>query len=245
MEIIVNKKMILNRFLVPISKFTDQATLTLTKDSIDCISYTTGDKQTIILYTKLDVKTDITENDIKLNIGSIKRLISAFNCIPDDIIALTIDNNSITYVSTTTNFKFHLKEDGTVERAPISVEKIKQITFNTWFSLSLDKLNEILKASTFSVDSNKIYLYCKDNSIYGQLTDKSTQNLDSITVQITDTVNGDRLNDTIPLNLDIFKIISSIKMETLDIKINTKGVMMFEIKEAGYTLQYITTALVK
>jgi hypothetical protein len=243
MEIIVNKKTILTKFLIPISKFTDQATLTLTKDSIHCVSYSTSEKQTVILYTKLDVKTDTTENEIILNIGSVKRLINAFNCISEDIIKLIIDSNSISYISASTNFKFHLKEDGTIEKAPISLDKIAQIQYNT--TLTNDKINEILQASNFSAETNKVYIYLKDNNLYGEMTDKTIQNLDSMTVLLSDAVMGDRLSEMIALKIDIFKIISTLKMPTLTVKINTKGVIMFEIKEADFLLQYITSSLVK
>jgi hypothetical protein len=245
MQIIVNKKLILSKFLNPISKFTDQIILNLTKDSIDSISYSTHDMQSVILYTKLNVKTDITEDNLKLNIGSIKKLINAFNCINEDIIALNIANNSISYNSSTTNFKYHLKEDGTIERPPVSIEKIQQIKFDTQFSINSDKIDEILKASTFSIDSNKFYFYMKDNILFGDLTDKTIANLDSITIQITDKIGGEPLADQVPIKLDIFKIISSIRTDNLTIKINKKGVIMFEIKENDYILQYITSALIK
>ena len=245
MEIIVNKKTILTKFLIPISKFTDQAILTLTKESIHCVSYSTSEKQTVILYTKLEVKTDTTEDEIILNIGSVKRLINAFNCISEDIIKLVIDSNSISYMSPSTNFKFHLKEDGTIEKAPISLDKIAQIQYNTWFTLTNDKINEVLQASNFSAETNKIYLYIKDNNLFGEMTDKTIQNLDSMTVLLSDAVMGDRLSDMIALKLDIFKIISTLKMPSLTVKLNTKGVIMFEIKEADFLLQYITSSLVK
>jgi hypothetical protein len=138
-----------------------------------------------------------------------------------------------------------LKEDGTIEKAPISLDKIAQIQYNTWFTLTNDKINEILQASNFSAETNKVYIYLKDNNLYGEMTDKTIQNLDSMTVLLSDAVMGDRLSEMIALKIDIFKIISTLKMPTLTVKINTKGVIMFEIKEADFLLQYITSSLVK
>jgi hypothetical protein len=248
MEILVDRKLILSKFLIPLNKFTDQAIIYLDKDYIDCVSYTTSDKQSIILYTKLFIKNDIqdpTFKGIKLNIGSVKKLINAFNCINDDIIRLNIEKNSISYTSPDANFKFHLKEDGVIETAPITVEKIARIGFKTEITLSPDKLEEIIRASSFSTDSNKIYLNIKNNTLYADLTDKTIQNLDSISILLTSDIQGEPLTEPVPLRLDVFRILSSIKFEKLNMKFNKDGVVVFEIVENNYLMKYITSSLIK
>lgn len=245
MDIIIDRKLFLSKFLIPVNKFTDQAILSLNKEYMDCISTTTTDKQSIILYTKLIVKTDMTEDTIKLNIGSLKKLINALNCITTDIIKLTIEKNHIAYTSEETNFKFHLKEDGTIEKPAISLDKINTITGDTEIVITPDKIDELIRASTFSTDSEKVYLTLKDGILVGELTDKNIQNLDSISVILTNNVTGFQFSDSIPLKLDIFKLISSLKFDKLLIKCTKKGVLVFEIKDDNYLMKYITSSLIK
>jgi hypothetical protein len=245
MEIIIDKKLFLTKFLIPVNKFTDQAILSVNKDFMDCISTTTNDKQSIILYTKLDVKTDMKEDNIKLNIGSLKKLINALNCVNEPIIKLDIEKNHIAYNSVETNFKFHLKEDGTIEKPAISLDKINTINGDTELTILPEKIDELLKASSFSVDSEKVYLTIKDNIVIGELTDKTIQNLDSISVILTDKITGTEIKESIALKLDIFKIISSLKYDKLTIKITKKGVLVFEIKDDNYLMKYITSSLIK
>jgi len=246
MEILVDRKQILSKFLVPINKFTDQAIITLNKDYIDCVSYTSNDKQSILLYTKLMIKTNITDDaKITLNIGNIKKLISALGCISTDIIKLIIEKNHIAHVSPEATFKFHLKEDGTIEKPTANIEKINAMSFNTNIDLSAVKIDDILKASNFSSDSNKIYLTIKDNSLIAELTDKTIPNLDTISVVLTDQITGIAFKESIALRLDIFRLISSIKYDKLTIRINDKGVVVFEINENDYLMKYITSSLIK
>ncbi len=247
MEIICNKKLFLNKFLIPISKFTDQAIVNVNSDNIDCTSYSNTEKQSIILYTKIDYKTnDTIVEPIKLNIGSIKKFINALTLINDDIILLTIDKNSISYKSIDTNFRFHLKEDGILEKSTINIEKIDKTIFETEIFLSNDRLNDIIKASTFTPDTNKLYINIKDGKICGELTDKNIANIDNISVILSEkyTTTLEKFEDCV-LKFDIFKIISSIKFDECILKINNKGVIMFEIKDTESIIKYITTSLIK
>lgn len=246
MDIIVNKKTFLNKLLIPISKFTDQTTLNFTNDYIDSIAYTTLDKQSIILYAKIIYKasTPITE-PLKLNIGSIKKLISAFNCIKDDIVELSIEQNNISYNSIDSKFRFHLKEDISIERPTINLEKIDKTIFDVQLVLNNEKLSEMLKACGYSSDSDKVYIYTSNNAVVCDMTDKTIQNLDSISVTLADSFIGTPLFDPIILRNDIFKIISSIKFDECELKINTKGIVVFEIKDDESKLKYITTSLIK
>jgi hypothetical protein len=245
MEILLDRKLFLNKFLIPVNKFTDQAVLSLNKEFIDCLSTTTSDKQTIILYTKLTVKTDMQEDNIKLNIGSIKKLVHGLNCLTDDIIKLKVDNNKIVYKSDVTNFILHLKEDGVVTKQVINLDKINAVVPDTELTILPEKLDELLKASSFSTDSEKVYLTITDNVLMAELTDKTIQNLDSIKVALSNDIKGKHFTDPIPLKLDIFKLLSSLKFEKLVVKLTNKGALIFEIKDDNHLLKYITSSLIK
>lgn len=247
MNVIVDRSLLLNKFFIPLSRFTDQVILNLTTDSIDCLSYTSTEKQSIILYAKLAIKTEIPENEtVKLNIGSLKKLIQALNCLDDiNIIQLNIEKNHIAYKSPETNFKFHLKEDGIINHAPVTLEKIQAITTQMEFNLSSSKVDEILKASQFSAESNKIYMTMVDGILQAELTDKTLPNLDNMNIFLTKDIIGTPVTTPIILKLDIFKTISTLKFDQLNVKANEKGVVIFELKDKEYLIKYITSCLVK
>lgn len=248
MEILVDRKLILSRFLIPLNKFTDQATITLKSDHIDCVSYVTNERQTIVLYTKLNVKNKTNDPDFKgvnLNVGSVKKLINALSCIGEDIISLDVQPNHIAYKSTSASFKFHLKEDGMIEKAPMSVEKIDKIVFNTEIKIDKEKLAEIIKASSFSSDTNKIYFTTENGKMYADLTDKNIQNLDSINIIVTENVVGAKLDAPVILKLDIFKVLSAMKFQDINIRFNKNGAVVFQIEDDNYLMKYITSSLVK
>lgn len=246
MNILLDRKLILSKFLIPLSKFTDQAIVSLNKDYIDCISYSTAEKQSVILYTKLVIKSvEKVEDAVKLNIGSIKKLINALSCIDKDIIELTIDKNAISYTSDETSFKFHLKEDGVLEKPPINVDKINAMTFETSTLVPAAKIDEIIKAGGFSTDSSKIYIYIKNNIMFAELTDRNIQNLDTIKVVLTNKITGTPFDKEIPMRIDIFRILSTIHFDQLNMSFNKKGMVVFEIKDDNYLMKYVTSSLVK
>ncbi len=247
MKITINKQIFLNKFLYSISKFTDKAVLGLNKDYIDCISHLDekDSKQTIILYSKTMVNNDEIDKPINLNILSIKKLAYAINCINQDIIQLEINTNNIAYTSEELNFKFHLLEDGILENQTLNVNRLNELTFDFEFVLTNDKLNDIIKASAFINDINKIYLYTKNDVLFCDITDRNISNVDTISLPLGKLVSGN-INETTPLKLNIFKILSSLKNDKFIIKIHNKtGIIVFEINEPEYNLKYIVTALIK
>lgn len=247
MEIILNKRLFLTKFLVPVSKFTDQTIININNDNIDCLSYTTGDKQTIFLYTKLLYKTNSKDVvDLKLNIGSIKKLINALNLIPTEIICITVDKNSISYKSDENSFRFHLKEDGIIDKSSINFEKIDKTEFQTEIILTQERLFGITKAGGYISDTNKVYLSIKDNKVYCELTDKTIANVDTTSMVLSDSFTSTvTITEDIIMKADIFKLISGIKFTECLLKINNKGVIMFDIKDEDSVIKYVTTSMVK
>jgi len=247
MEIIVDKNLLLQKFFIPLNRFTDQIIVDLHPDSMECISYNTTDKQSIILYAKLYIKTSIPTNETtKLNIGSLKKFIQALNCLQDlSIIKLDIEKNHIAYKSSDTNFKFHLKEDGIINVPPINLDKILAITTPTSFDLTSEKVDEIIRAGSFSNESNKVYISNENGILQAELTDKTIPNLDSMRLTLTNEITGTPLTTPIILKLDIFKTLSTIKFDKVNIKISDKGAVIFELVDKDYNIKYITSCLVK
>ena len=108
-------------------------------------------------------------------------------------------------------------------------------------------LQEILKASSFTTDTNKIYLYGQTDGVYCELGDKEKSNTDNINLKVADKVEGQPFNQVIPFNLDIFRVLTGIKFETARVGINLKfKVMSFYVKPTEETdFTFVISGLVK
>jgi hypothetical protein len=108
-------------------------------------------------------------------------------------------------------------------------------------------LQEILKASSFTTDTNKIYLYGQPDGVYCELGDKETANTDSISLKVTDKIEGQPLTQVIPFNLDIFRVLTGVKFESARVGINLKlKIMSFYVKPTPETeFKFIISGLVK
>ena len=86
----------------------------------------------------------------------------------------------------------------------------------------------------------------KDGGVVADLTDLQSPQTDSVAISIADEFEGESLNTPLPINLDVFRLMSSIKYDFVLIKVNTDlKVLMFELVVGNTVLKYIVSSLVK
>lgn len=247
MKLKINKKQIIDQILNPISRIVDDCAINVTKNTIN--SLVAADPGPTVLYaeTQMDNNTLSDTDSIGLNIKGVKKLIRVFECIPTDEFEIEIgdNNSSIKYSSTNLSFKLHLVLDDAIKKCTLSLNKINKLTYDTSFSLTNSKINEILKGSMFANESNKVYFFTKDKVIYAELTDKAIEQVDNITFNITPTYQGIELTTPLPFSVEILRLLSNNK-EDVEIKINNSyKIILFEIKKQTGILKYIIPAYVK
>lgn len=244
MELKLVKKDFADNFLNVISKTVDIASIKANANGL----YTVCNKPdtSIILLGKYNCPLDLTE-EVTLNIGDIKKLLRVVDCIEDDNVVFKMSSNHLTYRSPSVQFKYHFLDDSIVPKVSLKREKIESLELDTFFDLDYKKFQEILRASSFTTDTNKIYIYGQPDGGYCELGDKEKSNTDSITLKICDTIEGSPLNQVIPFNLDIFRVIAGVKFEKARIGINLKfKVLSFLIKPTDETeFKFIISGLVK
>ena len=248
MNLTFEKTKIIDQFLVPISKVATDCSLSITNKTIQ--SLVTDSNGSTILFAKLDIDNyDIPDNKtINLNIKEIRKLIRVFECIGTDIFTVEVDDNisTLKFKSTDMSFKLHLVLDEAIKKCSLSLSKIEKLNFNTEFILTNTKLSEILKGSTFATETNKVYFFIKDKTVYAELTDKTTEQIDSITYNISDQYTGENLAVALPFSLEILRLLSGIKTNNTVVKINnTYKIIMFEINNPCNTMKLIVPAFVK
>jgi hypothetical protein len=237
---ISNKDCFLDSFLGFISKVSENAVLTVADKNISSL-LSTSDSTVIVhsLYSDDKIKGSHT-----LNIPDLKKLHRLFSCIGSKDFEITINTNNISYSSDDIRFKYHLFDDGIISTPKLNIDKLNDLKFDGSFSISQPILINLIKASSINIDSSKLYLTFKNNSVFGELTDKSKPNIDSFDLKLTEDYVGSPVINSMPLNFEIFRIISSIRAKTFNVKIHSKmSIVLLEISDNFATHKIVISAL--
>jgi hypothetical protein len=236
---IQDRNAFVNSFLTPISKIANSAVIKVEKEQFSTLIATNDN--TIILnatYSNNNIDTAL------LNIPDISKLIRILSVIDTENLDLIYDKNNLSYSSSSIRFKYHLFEDGIIVTPKLNIDKLTALTFDGKFSLLYNNLQNLIKGSSIATDSNKIYLSYKDASVLGELTDKARPNVDSYGLIISTNYTGIQLSAAIPLNFEIFRIISSMRFKELDCSFSSKtGVYIFNATTNNTTMKFIVSAL--
>jgi hypothetical protein len=239
----------LEKLLKPVNRLTDSCVLRCSDDCLYTLCSSTDNS--VILYGTTN--TPLAVDNLKLNIISIKKLLTGLDCLGDDGEFKIIKNeNHIVCKSfdPSTNeesyFKYHLVDDNIIKESPVKISNISNLSFDIVFEISIAKMKQIISAYSFANDVNKIYFYTKDDFVFIEIDDKENQNTDNISLMVSNSFSGKALMDPIATKIEIFKLLSSSK-SPIKVKICTNPkVLLFEIQEDENTqLKYIISALVK
>jgi hypothetical protein len=244
MDLKINDKdLFVKLFLQPISKVSDSCCIISEQKSLLCI--VSSADNSIILNIRYSFDEGIDFSHTILNIPDIKKLIRALDVIEEDSIILNVDRNNLNYKNKNLSFKYHLLENGVINRPKINLEKINNINFDTSFYLTEKAFNDVVRASTFCVDSNKIYFYTEGGKVFGELTDRSRSNVDSFSIDVSSEFSGKDIT-SLCLNLEVVRILSTNKIKQIKCRINSDlGVVLFEYGNKIINTQYIVSSLTK
>jgi hypothetical protein len=237
---IPDKPTFINKFLNPLNKINENAVLKITPDKIS--SLTSTNDGTLILHTSYICKNEI--DTAILNVPDINKFIKVLSCTSEDSLCIEFDKNCLVYKSSDIKFKYHLLEDGILSSPAINVNKIKELDFDISFKVQSGVMLNLLKGSTFTTDTNKIYFYTEDGCVYGKLTDMQKHNVDVYTQKLADNHKG-ALPEGLPLNFEVMRMISSIRFDYINVHINTENnVYIFDISDDDYKLNYIASGYI-
>lgn len=238
-----NKISFIRQFLSPISKISDSAVLELDKETLSVLVCTSDNS--IIFHSKFPVECDVEEN-MFLNCPDIKKLIRALDAIKErNEIAFSLEKNNLSYSDKNIRFKYHLLEDDIIKKPKLSLKKLESMDVDSSFSIENETLKEIVRGSVFSSESNKFYLKSESDGVYAELTDKNRNNIDSISIKISDSFEGNKI-ESLPLNFEIFRIMDCGDSGVINIKINSKlGIVLFEVENNYGKMVYIMSSLIK
>jgi hypothetical protein len=237
---ILNRQNFVQKFLIPLSRVNDLCTLTLDPNICSNLNRTPDNNFSLYSFTD-DIEFDGDKHNISF--ADIKKFIKVLECIPDEQINLHINSNNIEYKSNGTKFKFHLINDNIVKSPNFNLEKMNALEFDISFKLTSIMHNLLIKSSTFITDSNKIYLNTDNEGVMAELTDKTKVNIDSYSKIISESFIGNKMEKPLAFNFDLFRNISFLKTNEIEVKLNTtRGFIAFIVKDDKYNLKYISTA---
>jgi hypothetical protein len=223
------------KFIDSFSKINDSFIAEVKEDSISVI--TSSSDNTLISYGDYKCQSTYSTN---LNIPDCKKLVRVLDTINSDVIDLKINTNNLEYTSNSVKFKYHLFEDGFLQKPSLSLEKIKNFTFDITFNLTKQQLASIIKGSTFATETNKLYLYTEEDKLIAELTDKARHNSDSYTMSLG-TV--DFKLQPVSLNFDNVRLLTLLN-DIITVNINTKyGVIIIVTSNDTTKISYLISSL--
>jgi len=231
----------LNSFLTPLSRVADSAVLKLTSNEISAI-ITTSDNTLVVYATYNNILSGVEKN---LNIPDLKKLCRVISCIEEKGCALDIASNYVGFESSSVRFKYFLYEDNIIKTPKqINLDKLKELPFDGDFTIPFTSVISLIKGSSIATETNKIYLSFKEGDVFGELTDKTRANTDSYGIKISSDYTGDVINIHVPLNFELFRIISCMKYKELAASISSKrGLLILNTGNETTKMKFIVSAL--
>ena len=177
---ILNRPDFVSKFLLPVSKISNSAVFKISEKGISTLL--SAADNTVILYGKYNSELDV-QDDMSVNLPELSRLVRVLQCIDHDAVDLSIQDNNIKYSSPSMRFTYHLLEDGIIVPPSISVDKIKSIEYDTSFTVPFNSIINLIKGSAFTININKVYISTKGDSVYADINDKQSHNVDNIDLE--------------------------------------------------------------
>ena len=250
MSLLLLPKSYLEKILKPINRLTESCVLKAEESNL--YSVCSSPDNTVILYAKAKLPFVVKQNT-RLNLISIKKLLSGLECLGDNgEFSMEMNENSIkcqtidAETGEKSHFKYHLVDDSIVKEAPVNLNKIASLKFDTEFTISSSKLKQIMMGYAFASDMTKIYFSSQDRKVIAEINDKTQQNVDNINLTISNNLVGEDIDDPLPVSMEVFKNLAHSRSD-IQVKINNQfKVFVFQNSdEDGVELKYIISALVK
>ena len=250
----VNRANFVNRILVPSSKMNPSVELTLDTDgtmySITRMESGTHSCQ-MVLYAEFDVEVvdrdSVGDGPVRMNLGDVRKLVSALNQITDDEVVLEYDGTAILYKSPAISFRFSVLIDDVMEKKTVSKKAISKWKVLTEFTLEREILNKFLTISGCMTNCDKVYLSTCKGGVKCLHMDRDSGSSDMIDMIMAETFTGEPLdaNDGIIFSEEVFRYVAANRFESCQVCITDIGTIMFVIADGGYRLKYIATKRVK
>jgi hypothetical protein len=243
MKLTLNKNDFVNNLLGPVSKIADNLLIDFEpsdyKAGWSAKTLVSSSDNSAILLSNIPC---VVEDPFKCVIPDCKTFLRLFSGIEDEQIELQIESNVIKYNNKAFSFKYHLLDESyIVNKKSINEEKLNSLIFDTAFSITKQKLSEIIKFNSIVPEAEKLYFVTEDNKVLAKLGDEQKANTNEIVTEVCKQYNGPALLDGFPINIQNV-LLFSFGSEEINVGINQQ-LKVFKFESSS--LKYIVSGLVK
>lgn len=242
MKLVLNKTQFVEQVLAPVSKLADNLLLDFTvldNKEVLAKTFVNSADNSMILMAQIPCKAD---DAYKCVIPDCKTFLRLFSGIVEENVALDIDTNVIKYKDGSFSFKYHLLDESyIVQKKSISEEKINNLKFDTSFTITKQKLSEIIKFNSIVPDAEKLYFLTEGTKVFAKLGDEQKSNTNEIVTELNDSFEGESLTDSFPINIQNV-LMFSFSTDQIEVSVNHQ-LKVFQFKAPN--LKYIVSGLVK
>ena len=244
---ISNRDNFIQNFLNPVSRLNPSTTLTI-ENNISTVVHNNSNiflkaEYSNVVESTINLPDDGYRETKTLCLPDTIKLIKILSCLDENSIDLKIEENCITYSNNSNRFKYHLFDNSLSINSAFDFSKIDDIDFTTKFKLTKEKNSAILKALPFVTETCKVYIKTEDENVYAELSDKKLQNVDSYTTLIADEYSGDALDYELILDIELFRLISTLNFNEAIININSQyKMLMIKINVDNSNLTFVSTS---
>lgn len=244
MKFRINKNNFVNNLLNPVSKLADNLLLDFKETAdkkIKAKALVSSADNSVVFLGESDCSVEAPSTCI---IPDCKTFLRLFTNIQNDNVELTINSNSISYKSSSDfSFKYHLLDESyIVNKKSINEEKLNELTFDVNFTITKQKLSDIIKFNSIVPDAEKLYFFTDKNKVFVKLGDEQKPNTNEIVTEIASSYSGKEIQQPIPLNIQNILLFSFGSADIINININ-ETLKVFKFSSDG--LVYIISGLVK
>ena len=242
----VNRIDFISRVISPASKLNEKVELILDTDntvySITKMESGTHKSQ-ITLFTETEVSypEEAPKEEIHLNLGDTRKILSALNQITDENVTFTYDGSAILYESPCLSFRFGLLVDEAMSKKTVAKNRIKAFVPKTEFVLEPEILRKLLSITSCMPTYDKMYLSAGKTGVRCLHTDKEQGASDKVEMVLSETFDGEPIgiDDSIIVTDEVFKFVSANKFERCMVQIVEPGIVIFKIKTKNSLMEYI------
>ena len=242
MNLSLNKNDFVNYLLGPVSKLADNLLLEFDIEGTKSIAKTlvSSADNSVILLSHIECEVG---KPTKCVIPDCKTFLRLFANIESDKVTLNVDDNSIKYKEANGfSFKYHLLDESyIVNKKSINETKLNELKFDTTFSLTKQKLSELIKFNSIVPDAEKLYVSTNDNSVIVKLGDEQKANTNEIVTEASQSFQGTSITEAVPLHIQNLLLFSFVE-DTINVSLN-QSLKVFKFETSS--LKYIVSGLVK
>lgn len=238
MKLTLNKPSFVNYLLSPVSKLADNLLIDFVGNNKAKTLVSSSDNS-VILLGEIDCKV---EEPVKCVIPDCKTFLRLFAGIEKSDIVLQIDSNVIKYKDANVSFKYHLLDESyIVNKKALNEDKLNQLSFDTTFKITKQKLSEIIKFNSIVPDAEKLYFLTEDKQVYAKLGDEQKANTNEIVTEVCTEYQGKPLSEPLPINIQNI-LLFSFSDDEIRVSVN-QALKVFKFESTF--LKYIVSGLVK